>query len=172
MNTYDQGAITRFFNTVAEHKDTSILGGLALQIRSENGFYAAVRSGDTALVTRMLDVCPQAVHWQEQSWRDRGDETSGLHIAAACGDLAMARLLLTRGARVDAKDYSHATPLTYAVCAGQRDMVALLITQGADVTNRSHLGYEGTPASLAVKHGRTQIADDLKRAHAHRPPRL
>lgn len=170
MNTYDQSAITRFFNAVAEKKENATSYGL--QIAAERGFYAAVHSGDTALVARMLDACPQAVHWQEQSWRDSGDETSALHIAAARGDLPMARLLLARDARVDVKDYSHATPLTHAVCAGHREMVALLVAQGADITNRSYLGYEGTPVSLAIKRGRTAIASDLQSAQTQRRPKL
>ena len=164
MNTHDAGAVTRFFNVVADYKSRNVSGfaALGLQVQVEQGFYAAVRSGDISLVTRMLDECPQAVNWQEQSWKDRADETSGLHLAAARGDTAMAQLLLVRGAKVDAKDGSLATPLTHAVCKGERAMVKLLLEHGADPASRSHLGFEGTLLSLAQKHDHSAIALDLQ----------
>lgn len=166
MNTFDAGAVTRFFNVVADYKSRNVSGfaAMGLQVQVEQGFYAAVRSGDVALVTRMLDECPQAVKWQEQSWKDRVDETSGLHIAAARGDIAMAHLLLARGAKVDAKDGSLATPLTHAVCKGERAMVKLLLEHGADPAKRSYLGFDGTLLSLAQKYDHAEIALDLQAA--------
>jgi ankyrin repeat protein len=46
----------------------------------------------------------------------------------------MAALLLDRGADIDARDDSGATPLYNAASWGRRDVVELLLARGADVS--------------------------------------
>ena len=54
-------------------------------------------------------------------------DSTALHHAAIDGDVALCRLLVARGADVDARDAEfEATPLGWARHGEQRDVVALL----------------------------------------------
>lgn len=168
MNEHDQKAIQAFFNAVALPQQPN-RSYYAVQMRAEYGFYRAVSGGDIALVTRMIDAHPDAVKWQAEQWRDRSEDTSALHLAAERGNVEMAALLLSRGAKVDALDFGHATPLTYAAAKGHFDMVQLLLAHGAKPDQRSYLGHVGTPASLAGQNGHDAVCA-LIEAYLNRKP--
>lgn len=100
-----------------------------------------------------------------------GDDEDGytpLHAAALYHQVEAARLLLARGAKVDAEDHNGSTPLFRAVNSyrGNPEMVQLLLQHGADPLHRNHSGF--SPLAMAVSHQ----DDDLIRllsASARRP---
>lgn len=163
----DQQSFRDYFNTVAA------AGTSCPQRRAENIFYRAVQSGDVELVTRMIDAWPAAVRWHEESWRDRDyafEHQCALHIAAKKGDVPMARLLVSRGAQVDAWDAGHCTPLLYAAADGHHNMVVYLLQAGADPSLRGCLGYNGSPLQMAQKRNDQGMAAILATAGAAKAP--
>jgi ankyrin repeat protein/virulence-associated protein VapD len=60
-------------------------------------------------------------------------KTTPLHQAAADGDIEQVRLLISKGADVDAKDEKGNTPLCHAVESGKIEIVQMLVDAGADV---------------------------------------
>lgn len=90
--------------------------------------HRAVESGDVALVTELLDANPRLVDAQDENQY----QDLPLHIAAATGNLEIARLLLSHGAEVDSHDSDRSTPLHVAAVRRQPEMVALLLAKGAD----------------------------------------
>ncbi len=87
--------------------------------------------------------------------------------AAGAGCVDVARLLLDRGADVNAADHDGWTPLIKAAQAGRADMVQLLMDHGADMTVADHDGR--TAWMFAAMGGHTDIADIFKRARANAP---
>ncbi len=87
-----------------------------------------------------------------------------VHAAAAHRDgavaLAMMRLLLERGARINVAQQGGWTPLHQAAKRGPADLVELLLEHDADVGARSGDGQ--TPLSLAEAAGQTAIAALLR----------
>lgn len=89
---------------------------------------------------------------------------TALHYAAAAGDDEIVRLLLARGARVDAVSPASSggyTPMMMAAREGHDDTALVLIAHGAD---RSRKNTEGlTAVQIAEGAGKTRVADALKR---------
>ena len=69
--------------------------------------------------------------------KDSGYKTA-LHWAAQNGHLAIARLLLGKGANVNAKDKKKETALHKAARHGHRELVQLLLENGADINMKNH----------------------------------
>jgi ankyrin repeat protein len=94
--------------------------------------------------------------------------TSVLHAAAADGHIGAVRLLIERGADVNAQDKDHA-PLSAAAFSGHTEIVSLLLDRGADVNrqvNGSRLKWRGLPLAQALstaaaseEHGRRRRRD-------------
>jgi ankyrin repeat protein len=86
-----------------------------------------------------------------------------LHYAAASGDEDIARLLLRRGARLDAASPPKSgsfTPLMMAAREGQPDMAVFLLGEGA---NPKLANTEGlTAAQIAERANRTDIASAIR----------
>ena len=93
---------------------------------------------------------------RHMSWH----EVTLLHDMAQSGDIAKARLLLDRGADIDAVDDEYrSTPLGMAARWGQRKMVAFLLERGAD-PNKAGAAWS-TPLAWARKKGHGAVATDL-----------
>ena len=68
------------------------------------------------------------------------DGRTALHRAAGGGHLAIARLLLEKGADIEAKDKYGTTALHFAASSGDEGLVRLLIEKGADVNAKDEDG--------------------------------
>jgi ankyrin repeat protein len=88
---------------------------------------------------------------------------SPLHYAAASGDDEIVRVLLQKGARVDATSPAGTglfTPLMMAAREGHDSTALLLIEQGADPKLKNSEGL--TAAQIAERAGRQHVVAALK----------
>ena len=92
-----------------------------------------------------------------------------LILAATNGHLEVARLLVSKGARIEGRAYQ-ATPLLRATFRNRIEMVDWLLDQGADPDATGWLGGHAkgvTAFHLAAADGRVEIIERLKRAGAN-----
>lgn len=89
---------------------------------------------------------------------------SPLHYAATGGDAGIVKMLLARGAPVDARSPNASTPLMMAAMYGSEDAVDALLAAGADRRARNELGLDA--ADFARKAGRDRLAQRLQPAAA------
>jgi ankyrin repeat protein len=85
--------------------------------------------------------------WNQQN--KNGD--TGLQVAAACGQTATLKLLLEKGAHVDAKGAQISTALHKAAEHNQEDGISFLLEQGADIEAATAGGW--TPLLVAIERG-------------------
>ena len=106
----------------------------------------AVRSGDTKAVGKLITASPELVNAH-----DRAGATP-LHHAAGFGNLATMKLLLERGADVNAGNNRKSTPLFWSL--HDEAKVRLLLDHGANVSARSNDGrtpvYQAASMANAV----------------------
>lgn len=127
----------------------------------ENGaeipdIFLACALGNVAQVGQMLDADPTLLHKHK-------DPRAGtpLHVAADKGQLAVARLLIARGAAINAlTDSGNITPLHDAAFSGHIEMVRFLLEQGADATARD-TEFTATPLAWARFNGQETVAEML-----------
>jgi hypothetical protein len=114
----------------------------------------AARQGDLSLVSNMLEQDPGLVSSTDES------DCTPLHYAASGGFLQLSRLLLERGADVNAESYDHEAPLHWAVLRRHDDVVQLLLANGANTEVRDDYGR--TPLLLVAREtGRVETATIL-----------
>ena len=120
--------------------------------------------GDVPAVLRFLEVDGSLVHARRAagagthpSWIGR----TPLHEAAIRGETAVGRLLIARGADVNASAGDNITPLHLAACAGHREIVELLLAASADPNVRD-LTHDATPGEWARFWGHPALAGYLE----------
>jgi ankyrin repeat protein len=117
----------------------------------------AAKYGDCAAMAKLLDAYPGLLEARDK------DGSTPLHCACWKGNLDAARLLLERGAQVEAlRTGGHygTTPL-HAACHGdQRDIVRLLLEHGADPHAIDDEGL--TPLAHTEVHKATAAAKVLR----------
>jgi ankyrin repeat protein len=119
------------------------------QAQTAEDFFRVIRAGDAESLRRL---CANPVNV-----KDRLD-TTPLHYASVYGSAESVRILLDRGAEVNARNKSGATPLIYA--AYSFDKTRLLVEKGADVNAQAASGM--TPLLVAVSvHGNTSTVQYL-----------
>lgn len=91
---------------------------------------------------------------------DNPQRVTPAHAAAATCDHETMRLLLERGADVNARQQMDYTPLHGAASRGDVEMATLLLAHGADRDARASDGM--TPADVARKYGQGDFADWLE----------
>jgi ankyrin repeat protein len=84
---------------------------------------------------------------------DNAFKVAPIHAAVSNGDIETVRLILERGADINARQQNGFTALHGAAGAGRADLVELLLAHGAD---RHALTDDGkTPAAVAAERGHT-----------------
>ncbi|MCK5941306.1 MAG: ankyrin repeat domain-containing protein, partial [Planctomycetes bacterium] len=134
---------------------------LAPPIAAQDGtadIWSAARQGDLAGVRRILQATPDQLQARDDSQR------TALHLAARWGRLEVLRLLLDRGAEVDAKAYNRFTPLHLAVTFRRPACVAELLARGADV--EAVTAFDRTALQLAAQRADRQLVAALREAGA------
>jgi ankyrin repeat protein len=88
----------------------------------------------------------------------RNPDDVDLQHAAVTGDAAeVARLLRSGSANPNTRDLSGWTPLHYACLGGHRDVVRLLLDEGADPTKRTDKGYLAREIANREQYGELSI---------------
>lgn len=101
--------------------------------------HAAVAQGDITTVHRFLREDPDAPMSRDEQGR------TPLHIAAASGNLAIAALIISYQADVNAVDNEGSTPLHLASRARSAEIQELLVNSGADRLARDKAGNLPVP---------------------------
>jgi ankyrin repeat protein len=94
---------------------------------NDDAFFDAVTRGDLAAVKTILDLQPSLI-WAT-TW---GSQETGLHSAVTYGHLDIAKLLVERGADINAENAMHDTPLAYAFMFKQHEMHVWLESIGGE----------------------------------------
>jgi len=110
--------------------------------------------GMTASVVRMLAMRSIDVEAMEGEYG-----WTCLQTATWNGHLAICRLLLDKGAQVEANDGIGFTPLYYAAHQGHVEIVRLLCDRGADVEARTNNGWR--PLHMAACNGHIFVVKEL-----------
>ena len=94
--------------------------------------------------------------------RGRGEEHGWTCVMTAAwnGHLAICRLLIYKGAQVEAKDNDGWTPLHLAAQEGHVEIIRLLYDFGADIEARSY-DTGSRPLHIAATHGRLSVLKEL-----------
>ena len=82
-----------------------------------------------------------------------------LHSAAEDGDVSEVKVLLAKGAEVDAKNNLGSTPLHEAARKGHLDVVKKLLAKGAEVNAKTNVG--DTPLQSAAFNGHLDVVNEL-----------
>lgn len=125
---------------------------------SVEDFHAAVKSGNIATITAMINENPQLVDSQSVS---DAKKQFPLHIAAQYGLPRVTELLLENGAFPDTKDARlGATPLGWAAFFGRAEVAGILLDKGADPSARNIHGVTPLTCALAGAEGKWLEASD------------
>ncbi|KAH7115564.1 hypothetical protein EDB81DRAFT_287006 [Dactylonectria macrodidyma] len=115
---------------------------------------------DATIIPFALKICdPDSKSysvWFRIYWKTTRRRTTkyftDLMVASYYGHRAVVKILLERGANIEAKDSAHGrTPLSWAAERGHEASVKLLLKKGADVECKDKRGQ--TPLSLAAENG-------------------
>lgn len=109
--------------------------------------------GDLDVVRRLLDADPKGARGHLRS-RDPVGMTA-LHRAVWGGHPEIVKLLLERGAEVEARDGAGQTPLSLAARWGRADIMDLLLKRGADPSARDDMGR--TLLHYAAQYGHLEV---------------
>ncbi len=137
------------YRSEPELVDAVMLGSPALDV------FEAASLGEVERLRWLLDADPSVVV------AFSADGFTGLHFAAFFGAVAAARLLLDRGADVDAhgRSWMTGTPLNSAAAGRHTDVARLLLDSGADPNARQASGW--TPLHSAAHTGNLELVDLL-----------
>ena len=129
-----------------------ITGFVVLQIK-QSCWHKNISVGDTALVKRLLD-----------EGADINAKDGGLTLltkAATEGYLKTAKLLIDKGAEIDARTNEGTSALMVASSGGYTKIVELLVNAGANAKIKNNMGY--TAEMYAKEKGYTNIVQMLNK---------
>ncbi|XP_029287338.1 LOW QUALITY PROTEIN: serine/threonine-protein phosphatase 6 regulatory ankyrin repeat subunit C [Cottoperca gobio] len=122
-------------------------------IKDQSPLVQAIFSRNAEEVTFLLDHNEDVNSLQDQ------EQSSPLHAAAYLGDVNIMDLLITSGAKINAKDQGLLTPLHRAAASRNEKAVALLLKHGAEVNTQDKYGH--TPLHMAAAKWATGCAEAL-----------
>ena len=110
--------------------------------------FTPAADGDIHIIRAFLQIDPGQIEA-----RDAIHGWTPLFYAARKGRLEMVEFLLSRGARIDARDRAGSTPLFF--CTARKRVVKYLLLQGADVNIRN--GFSSTPLHAAAQFAKADV---------------
>lgn len=113
---------------------------------------AAVRGGHLEIISLLFDEIGSTHELNR-------DQTTLLHHASLNKDPCVAKLLLERGADIEAKDRLGMRPIYYASFYGLVKTVNLLVESGADIRAKDYIGR--TPLSYTAERGHNSVVQLL-----------
>jgi len=129
--------------------------GRTLNMAHVQEVMAAAQQGDPSSLRAVLANEPGLARVRDQyGW-------TPLHEAARGGCCAAVRLLVARGAAIDARDNTGATPLHAAAKAGELGAAKLLLRSGADPGAKDGSGF--TPSDYAARVNNASVRHTLLR---------
>ena len=127
--------------------------GIQIDIRNHAGETPLMMAGLKAEVDAAAALVAHGAAVHKEGW-------SPLHYAATGGSAAIVKLLLARGAPIEARSPNGSTPLMMAARYGNEEAVDALLDAGADRTARNDLGMDAS--AFAGSAGREKLAARLK----------
>jgi len=127
--------------------------GIQIDIRNHAGETPLMMAALKAEVDAANALVAHGAAVQKDGW-------SPLHYAATGGSAAIVRLLLSKGATLEARSPNGSTPLMMAARYGNEEAVDALLAAGADRTTKNDLGMDAS--AFAASAGRDRLAERLK----------
>src|SRR5262249_42316215 len=120
--------------------------------------FTAAAIGDTVRVADMLNDDPNLINSRTQEGDVLGGGNTPLRVAAVLGRTQVARMLIDRGADVQARGgIAFATPLHAAAWYGHPEVAQILLERGAQLEARDERGRHATPLGWAVANARKDM---------------
>ena len=127
--------------------------GIQVDIRNHAGETPLMMAALKAEVDAVGALLAHGAAVQKDGW-------SPLHYAATGGSAAIVKLLLSKGAVLEARSPNATTPLMMAARYGNEEAVDALLAAGADRTLKNDLGMDAS--AFAASAGRERLAARLK----------
>ena len=127
--------------------------GIQVDIRNHAGETPLMMAALKAEVDAANALIAHGAAVQKDGW-------TPLHYAATGGSAAIVKLLVAKGATIEARSPNGTTPLMMAARYGNEEAVDTLLAAGADRTARNDLGMDAS--AFAASAGREKLAARLK----------
>ena len=127
--------------------------GIQIDVRNHAGETALMMAALKAEVDAATALVAHGAAVQKDGW-------SPLHYAATGGSAAIVKLLLAKGAPLEARSPNGSTPLMMAARYGNEEAVDALLAAGADRSAKNDLGMDAS--AFAASGGRDKLAARLK----------
>jgi len=127
--------------------------GIQIDVRNHAGETPLMMAALKAEVDAASALVAHGAAVQKEGW-------SPLHYAATGGSAAIVKLLLAKGAPLEARSPNGSTPLMMAARYGNEEAVDALLAAGADRSAKNDLGMDA--AAFAASAGRDRLAARLK----------
>jgi hypothetical protein len=129
--------------------------GIQIDLRNHAGETPLMMAALKAEVDAATALVAHGAAVQKDGW-------SPLHYAATGGSAAIVKLLLSKGAKLEARSPNGSTPLMLAARYGNEEAVDALLAAGGDRTLKNDLGMDAS--AFAASAGREKLAARLKPA--------
>ena len=133
--------------------------GIQIDVRNHAGETPLMMAALKAEVDAATALVAHGAAVQKDGW-------SPLHYAATGGSAPIVKLLLSKGAALEARSPNGSTPLMMAARYGNENAVEALLAAGADRTAKNDLGMDAS--AFAASAGREKLAARLKSGGAGR----
>lgn len=107
---------------------------------------------------------PGSVRWSYDIWQvvlEKGAQASSLQSEAFVGDLARVKAFLDANVDVNQKNASGVTALYSAASGGRKEVVELLLAEGADINEKNAARTDLTALHAAARQGHKEIVEVL-----------